>query len=182
MQVLVSGATGFIGAYTVKALHDAGHRVRATVRSETSKERAFEGLESIGLAEARERVELVVATLDGRRRVGGGHARGGVPASRGEPRPRGTTAGQDGGHPPRARRCAAGAEGRPRSGRGPRGAHELRRGRRRRAQEGGQEALRCRGLDRPQPTGAQPLRREQDHRRACCPRLRQGPAARSSSP
>ncbi len=64
MQVLVSGATGFIGAYTVKALHDAGRTVRATVRSEGSKERAWAGLESIGLEGAREHVELVVATLD----------------------------------------------------------------------------------------------------------------------
>src|SRR5688572_21616858 len=32
MLVAITGASGFIGSYTVKALHAAGHRVRALVR------------------------------------------------------------------------------------------------------------------------------------------------------
>ena len=33
MKVLVTGATGFVGSHTAKALQDAGHRVRALVRT-----------------------------------------------------------------------------------------------------------------------------------------------------
>ena len=32
MKVLVSGGTGFVGSHSVKALRDAGHRVRLLVR------------------------------------------------------------------------------------------------------------------------------------------------------
>ncbi|MEM1416396.1 MAG: NAD-dependent epimerase/dehydratase family protein [Myxococcota bacterium] len=60
MKVLVTGATGFIGAHTVKALVDAGHEVRATVRSEGSRERGEKALEALGAPN----VELVIATLD----------------------------------------------------------------------------------------------------------------------
>src|SRR5512133_2821823 len=32
MLIAITGATGFVGSYTVKALKDRGHRVRALVR------------------------------------------------------------------------------------------------------------------------------------------------------
>lgn len=44
--VLVTGATGFIGRHTVRALMDAGHKVRALCRSE-SKDLAAEGVEVV---------------------------------------------------------------------------------------------------------------------------------------
>ena len=33
MKVMVTGGTGYVGAYSVKALLDAGHRVRLLVRN-----------------------------------------------------------------------------------------------------------------------------------------------------
>lgn len=38
MLVAITGATGFIGSYTIKALHSAGHQVRALVRSTSRRE------------------------------------------------------------------------------------------------------------------------------------------------
>ena len=39
MKVLVTGATGFIGAWVARALIDSGHSVRATARRDSSRER-----------------------------------------------------------------------------------------------------------------------------------------------
>jgi dihydroflavonol-4-reductase len=41
MKVLVSGGTGFVGSHSVKALRDAGHRVRLLVRDPARIERAL---------------------------------------------------------------------------------------------------------------------------------------------
>jgi nucleoside-diphosphate-sugar epimerase len=41
MRVLVTGATGFIGSHTVRALLDAGHRVRLFVRDEEKARRVW---------------------------------------------------------------------------------------------------------------------------------------------
>src|SRR5687768_1392996 len=38
MIVALTGATGFVGSYTARSLHAAGHRVRALVRSESRRE------------------------------------------------------------------------------------------------------------------------------------------------
>src|SRR4051794_41231769 len=38
MHVAITGASGFIGSYTVKALHAAGHTVRALVRPTSRRE------------------------------------------------------------------------------------------------------------------------------------------------
>ena len=46
MRVMVTGATGFVGAWTTKALVDAGHEVRALVRS---PDRLDRNLEPIGV-------------------------------------------------------------------------------------------------------------------------------------
>jgi nucleoside-diphosphate-sugar epimerase len=44
-HVLVTGATGLAGSHTVRALLDAGHRVRALVRNPDKAERVFKGQE-----------------------------------------------------------------------------------------------------------------------------------------
>lgn len=44
MKVCVLGATGFIGSYVVKALHEHGHAVRCTVRSMRSDTSRIEGV------------------------------------------------------------------------------------------------------------------------------------------
>ncbi len=44
MKVLVTGATGFVGSHTAKALIDAGHSVRLLVRSKTKTIEVFERL------------------------------------------------------------------------------------------------------------------------------------------
>ena len=46
MRVLVTGGTGFIGAHTVKAIHDAGHSVRLLVRD---PKRIEESLHPLGV-------------------------------------------------------------------------------------------------------------------------------------
>lgn len=46
MRVMVTGATGFVGAHSVKALLDAGHEVRLLVRS---REKAEEVLGALGI-------------------------------------------------------------------------------------------------------------------------------------
>ena len=44
-HVLVTGATGLVGSHTVRALLDAGHRVRALVRNPDKARRVFKGQE-----------------------------------------------------------------------------------------------------------------------------------------
>jgi dihydroflavonol-4-reductase len=44
MRVLVTGATGFVGSHTAKALKEAGHTVRLLVRSEKKAASIFESL------------------------------------------------------------------------------------------------------------------------------------------
>ena len=48
MKVMLTGATGFIGGHTLKALLDAGHEVRALVRSteKLDRMRALQGIEA----------------------------------------------------------------------------------------------------------------------------------------
>ena len=41
MRVLVTGGTGFTGSHTVRALLEAGHRVRLLVRDRAKLERVF---------------------------------------------------------------------------------------------------------------------------------------------
>ena len=43
LRVLVTGATGLAGSHTVRALLDAGHQVRALVRSPEKAHRVFAG-------------------------------------------------------------------------------------------------------------------------------------------
>ncbi len=38
MLVAITGASGFIGSFTVRTLHAAGHRVRALVRSTSRRD------------------------------------------------------------------------------------------------------------------------------------------------
>ena len=46
MQVIVTGATSFIGAATVKKLMEAGHRVFAVVRPASSNMKHLETIEA----------------------------------------------------------------------------------------------------------------------------------------
>ena len=48
MKVMLTGATGFIGGHTLKALLDAGHEVRALVRSteKLDRMRALQDIEA----------------------------------------------------------------------------------------------------------------------------------------
>ena len=50
LTVLVTGATGFAGSHTTRALLDAGHRVRAFVRSHEKAHRVLGELERLELA------------------------------------------------------------------------------------------------------------------------------------
>ena len=47
LEVLVTGATGFVGSHTTRVLIDAGHRVRAFVRSPDKARRVFGDLERL---------------------------------------------------------------------------------------------------------------------------------------
>jgi nucleoside-diphosphate-sugar epimerase len=51
LKVLVTGATGFVGSHTTRALLGAGHRVRAFVRSPDKAHRVFGDLDGLELAQ-----------------------------------------------------------------------------------------------------------------------------------
>lgn len=45
MRVMVTGATGFVGAYSAKALHDAGHKLRLLVRDPAKAKKMLAALD-----------------------------------------------------------------------------------------------------------------------------------------
>lgn len=56
--VVVAGATGYLGGEVVRALHDAGHRVRALARTEKGLERIRDRCDEIFIGEATRRSTL----------------------------------------------------------------------------------------------------------------------------
>ena len=70
MKVLVTGATGFVGSHTAKALKEAGHHVRLLVRSQSKAKTVFEqlGIEIddiiVGDVTDKKSVETAVAGCD----------------------------------------------------------------------------------------------------------------------
>lgn len=51
LRILVTGATGFVGSHTTRALLDAGHHVRAFIRSPDKAQRVFGEREGLELAQ-----------------------------------------------------------------------------------------------------------------------------------
>jgi uncharacterized protein YbjT (DUF2867 family) len=62
--VLVAGATGYIGRHTVRALHDAGYRVRALARDERRLDPVADACDEVFVAEAT-RPEALDGLCDG---------------------------------------------------------------------------------------------------------------------
>ena len=71
-RIALTGATGFVGSFTARALLDAGHRVRAFVRNPEKAQRVLgerEGLEQDAMAIPSLLVHGLLRRLDRRRVV-----------------------------------------------------------------------------------------------------------------